>query len=163
MMGSDNVKKVFISLLIVITILFLLCPICFCANVKFKDQIKKEDGSLFEKIIAECIGGIAQTVFDFTTGKEANVGFKDYDTLIFNNNNANDSLSPFTTDLWNKTMNWYKVFAVISGSLILIAVFILSYKIMLAGMNTAKKNEAKESLMRLCFRWCCNSFSTTIY
>ena len=96
-------------------------------------------------------GGIAQTVFDFATGKEANVGFKDYDTLIFNNNTANDSLSPFTADLWNKTMNWYKVFAVISGSLILIAVFILSYKIMIAGMNTAKKNEAKESLMRLCF------------
>lgn len=84
-------------------------------------------------------------------GKEANVGFKDYDTLIFNNNNSNDSLSPFTTDLWNKTMTWYNVFAIISGSLILIAVFILSYKIMSAGMNTAKKNEAKESLMRLLF------------
>ena len=48
-------------------------------------------------------------------------------------------------------MNWYKVFAIISGCLILIAVFILSYKIMNAGMNTAKKNEAKDSLMRLCF------------
>ena len=78
-------------------------------------------------------------------------GFKDYDTLIFNNNNSNDSLSPFTEELLNKTMNWYKVFAIISGSLILIAVFILSYKIMVAGMNTAKKNEAKESLTRLCF------------
>jgi len=77
-------------------------------------------------------------------------GFKDYDTLIFNNN-SNDSLSPFNEELWNKTMNWYKVFAIISGSLILIAVFILSYKIMVASMNTAKKNEAKESLMRLCF------------
>ena len=96
-------------------------------------------------------GGIAQTVFDFATGKEINVGFKDYDTLIFNNNSENDSLSPFTEELWNKTMNWYNVFAIISGSLILIAVFILSYKIMCAGMNTAKKNEAKESLMRLCF------------
>lgn len=84
-------------------------------------------------------------------GKEANVGFKDYDTLIFNNNNANDSLSPFTDELWNKTMSWYNAFAIISGSLILIAVFILSYKIMSVGMNTAKKNEAKESLMRLCF------------
>ena len=78
-------------------------------------------------------------------------GFKDYDTLIFKNNNSNDSLSPFTTELWNKTMDWYKVFAIISGSLILIAVFMLSYKIMVAGMNTAKKNEAKESLTRLCF------------
>lgn len=48
-------------------------------------------------------------------------------------------------------MNWYKIFATISGSLILVAVFILAYKIMLAGMNTSKKNEAKENLMRLCF------------
>lgn len=163
MMGSDNVKKVFKSLLIVITILFLLCPMCFGADVKFKEQIKKEDGSLFEKIIAECIGGIAQTIFDFTTGKDANVGFKDYDELIFNNNNSNDSLSPFTQDLWNKTMKWYSVFAIISSILILIAVFILSYKIMFAGMNTAKKNEAKESLMRLCFRWCVNYSCPSFY
>lgn len=145
-------KKLLKSLFIVITIFVLLSPISFCAeDVKFKEQIKKEDGSLFEKIIAECIGGIAQTVFDFTTGTQANVGFKDYDALIFNNNISNDSLSPFTKDLWNKSMNWYKVFAIIASSLILIAVFILSYKIMNAGMNTTKKNEVKESLMRLLF------------
>ena len=94
-------------------------------------------------------GGIAQTVFDFTTGEDANVGFKDYDELIFNNKQNSDNLSPFTSELWNKTMNWYKVFAIISGTLILIAVFILSYKIMNAGTNTAKKNEAKESLVEL--------------
>ena len=96
-------------------------------------------------------GGIAQTVLNFTTSKEINVGFKDYDTLIFNNNLENDSLSPFSQELWNKTMDWYKIFAIISGSLILIAVFILSYKIMMAGINTSKKNEAKESLSRLLF------------
>jgi len=145
-------NKLLKSIVVIFTILFLLSPICFGTNdVNFKEQIKKEDGSLFEKIIAECIGGIAQTVFDFTTGETANVGFKDYDTLIFNNNTLNDSLSPFTTELWNKTMTWYKIFASISGSLILIAVFILSYNVMTAGMNTAKKNEAKDSLMRLCF------------
>lgn len=48
-------------------------------------------------------------------------------------------------------MKWYGIFSTISGSLILIAVFILGYKIIVAGMNTARKNEAKESLMRLCF------------
>lgn len=90
-------------------------------------------------------------------------GFKDYDTLIFNNNEGNDSLSPFTQDLWEKTMKWYSIFAVISGSLILIAVFILAYKIMMAGMNTARKNEAKESLMRLCFRWNNDSTLPSIY
>ena len=49
-------KKLLKSLFIVITIFILLSPISFCAeDVKFKDKIKKEDGSLFEKIIAECI------------------------------------------------------------------------------------------------------------
>ncbi len=96
-------------------------------------------------------GGIAQTVFDFTTGEDANVGFKNYDELIFNNSQSSDGLSPFTQELWDKTMNWYKVFAIISGCLILIAVFILSYKIINAGVNTAKKNDAKDSLMRLFF------------
>ncbi len=65
-------KKVLKILFIVITIFVLLSPISFGAeDVKFKEQIKKEDGSLFEKIIAECIGGIAQTVFDFTTRKRS--------------------------------------------------------------------------------------------
>ena len=48
-------NKVLKSVVIIATILFLLCPISFGADVNFKDQIKKEDGSLFEKIIAECI------------------------------------------------------------------------------------------------------------
>lgn len=84
-------------------------------------------------------------------GEDSNVGFKDYDDLIFNGNRLDDSLSPFTSDLWSKTMKWYGIFSTISGSLILIAVFILGYKIIVAGMNTARKNEVKESLMRLCF------------
>lgn len=84
-------------------------------------------------------------------GEDANVGFKTYDDLIFNGNRLNDSLSPFTEELWSKTMKWYAIFAAISGSLILIAVFMLGYKIIVAGMNTARKNEAKESLLRLLF------------
>lgn len=65
-------KKFLKSFVVIITMLFLLSPLCFAAdNVDFKKQIKKEDGSLFEKIIAECIGGIAQTVFDFTTRKRS--------------------------------------------------------------------------------------------
>ena len=84
-------------------------------------------------------------------GEDSNVGFKDYDDLIFNGNRLDDSLSPFTSELWQKTMQWYAIFAAMSGSLILIAVFILGYKIITAGMNTARKNEAKESLMRLLF------------
>lgn len=146
-------KKLYKIFVIAIAILFLFYPFCFGAedNIELKKHIKQEDGSLFEKIIAECIGGIAETILNFTTGETANVGFKDYDTLIFNNNAENDSLSPFTEELWSKTMTWYKIFAIISGTLILIAVFILSYKIISAGMNTNRKNEAKESLMRLVF------------
>ena len=160
----NKLKKLLKSIFIVITIFFLLSPLCFAADeVNFKNQIKKEDGSFFEKIIAGCIGGIAQTVFNFATGKQLNIGFKNYDDLIFNSNSENNALSPFTVDLWNKTMNWYNVFAIISGTLILIAVFILSYKIMIAGMNTAKKNEAKESLMRLLFRRCSNRFRSSFH
>lgn len=48
-------------------------------------------------------------------------------------------------------MKWYQIFSIISGTLILIAVFVLAFKMINAGMNTAKKNEAKENLMRLCF------------
>lgn len=51
--------------------LFLLSTICFGATPELKKQIKKEDGSLFEKIIAECIGGIAETVLDFTTRRKS--------------------------------------------------------------------------------------------
>ena len=39
--------------------LFLLSPICFGATPELKKQ--------FEKIIAECISGIAETVLEFTT------------------------------------------------------------------------------------------------
>ena len=94
------------------------------------------------------------------TSDELNVGFKDYDELIFNRNlfdmmnigeEGFNTLAPFNEILWIKTMNWYKIFALLSGSLILIAVIILAYKITMAGMNTARKNEAKESLLRLCF------------
>ena len=47
-------KKFFRSFVTIITILFLLSPICFASNeVDFKNQIKKEDGSLFEKIKIE--------------------------------------------------------------------------------------------------------------
>jgi len=143
-------RKLFKIFFILISIITLLSPTSFCTDVDFKAQIKAEDGSLFEKIIAECIGGIAQTVFNFTTSDTANVGFKDYDTLIFNKNSTN-MLSPFTNELWAKTMVYYKVFGTIAGCLILIAVFILSYKIMNAGVNTARKNEARESLTRLLF------------
>ena len=50
---------------------FVIAPICFGATPELKKQIKKEDGSLFEKIIAECIGGIAETVLDFTTRRKS--------------------------------------------------------------------------------------------
>ena len=51
--------------------LFLLSPICFGATPELKKQIKNENGSLFEKIIAECIGGIAETVLNFTTRRKS--------------------------------------------------------------------------------------------
>ncbi len=146
-------KKILASFLIVIMLFTFISPICFAKDkdedITFKEQVKKEDGSLFEKIIAECIAGVAQTIYDITRGLD--VGFQDYDFLLFNFNNFCGDLAPFSLTMWERTMNCYKVFALISGSLILIAVIILAYKMSVAGMNISKKNEAKESLMRLLF------------
>ena len=126
-------NKLFKSIVVILTIFFLLSPISFGADeIDFKNQIKKEDGSLFEKIIAQCIGGIAQTILDFATSDEIGMGFKNYDELIFNDNKENDFISPFTEELWNKTMNWYGIFSIISGSLIFLAVIILAFKIISA-------------------------------
>lgn len=92
---------------------------------------------------------MAETVFDLTTKKELGVGFKNYDELIF----AKDStdISPFTVEQWNSMMNWYKIMAGIAGSLILIAVVIVSYKFIIGGYSIEKRSEAKDSLMRLFF------------
>ena len=139
-------KNVFKSIVIIIAILFLFDSVSF-ADTDFKKQIKAEDGSTFEKIIAGMIGGIAQTVFDFSTNDSIGVGFKDYDDLIFNKNN--DELYPFTDEQWSKTMKWYKIFSIVSESLILLTTVILAYKIITAGNSVTRKKDAKESLLRL--------------
>ncbi len=60
-------KKIMKSIFIVVMIFMLVSPICFAANnddkVDLKEQVKKEDGSLFEKIIAECIGRFGSDSF----------------------------------------------------------------------------------------------------
>ncbi|MBQ3413826.1 MAG: hypothetical protein IJH39_00425 [Clostridia bacterium] len=123
----------------------------FMNRDKFKNQVKKEGGSFFERIIAECIAGIAQAVFDFCSSDITNVGFKNYDQLIFNKGISDESLSPFSQELWNKTMQWYSVFAIIAGILIFIAVIILAFKMLSAGVNPARRNDVKDSFMRLGF------------
>lgn len=57
MIGGVYLKKLAKSIvIIVVAVFFLVSNVSFGADdVSFKDQIKKEDGSLFEKIIAECI------------------------------------------------------------------------------------------------------------
>ena len=49
-------NKVLKSVVMILAILFLLSPFSFGADeTDFKEQIKSEDGSLFEKIISERI------------------------------------------------------------------------------------------------------------
>lgn len=109
--------------------------------------IDKDDGGLFEKIIAKMIGGIAETVFDLTTNESFGVGFKNYDELIFGNNQAD--ISPFTNEQWQLIMNWYWIIAGIIGGPIFIAVVILAWKMIVAGISPDKRNDVKDSLMRL--------------
>lgn len=76
-------------------------------------------------------------------------GFKNYDELIFGNSQNN--LAPFTEDTWKMIMNWYWTIASIIGGPLLIAVVILAWKMIFAGISPDKRNEAKDSLMRLFF------------
>ena len=171
-----KLKRVFKTIVILVMIIILLAPMSYGFNlnlnikeriekrkeekereeekISFSEQIEAEEGSMFDKIIAQCIGGIAGTVLTIATGDTFGVGFKNYDRLIFNRGIVNNSMEPFTSGMWASVLGWYRVFAAISGVLILIATFILAYKIIYAGVNTMKNNEAKESLMRLLFGGC---------
>ena len=107
---KKKIKNIFIIFCLII--LFFNNFSLATENINFKSMIKSEEGSLFEKIIAETIGGIAQTIYNFATSDILGVGFKNYDNLIFNSNAENDSLSPFTIDTWNKILDWYKIFSI---------------------------------------------------
>ena len=93
--------------------------------------------------------GIAETIFSLTTSEELGMGFKEYDELIFAKDTSD--ISPFTDSQWNTMMKWYKIMSGIAGSLILIVVVIVAYKIIIGGYSIDKRNEAKDSLMRLFF------------
>lgn len=151
-------KRFLISLMIIITLFTLAAPICNAQTVEidgmeiefdtdFKEQVKKEKGSLFEKIIAECIAGIAQVVYESSI--DLDVGFLDYDALIFNRGIRNSEMAPFNNITWKITMNWYKIFLILAYFLILIAITVVGYKFITSGSNVSRKNDAKESLMRL--------------
>ncbi|MBP3254982.1 MAG: hypothetical protein J6M60_00610 [Clostridia bacterium] len=127
---------------------------------EIEETIDKDDGGLFEKIIAKMIGGIAETVFDLTTNESFGVGFKNYDELIFGNSQTD--ISPFTNEQWKLIMNWYWIIAGIIGGPILIAIVILAWKMIMAGISPDKRNDVKDSLMRLFFRCISNSICTII-
>lgn len=140
----------------VLTIILLLF-LCFNFNsISYANTnedidmaINNEEAGLFESTIASVIGGIAKAVFNIATSDTVHLGFKNYDELVFNKNM--DSMAPFDNETWNKTMTWYNSFTLIAFVPILIAVIVTSYKIMITGGSTSKKNEAKESLLRLLF------------
>lgn len=152
-----KINKVLVSILIVILIFFSFAnPVNASLfdkdeseSDKIIDTIDDEDGGLFEKIIAKMIGGLAGTVFELTTKKEFGVGFKEYDELIFGNNQTD--LSPFESDTWNLIIKWYKIMATVIEGPILIAIVILAWKMIVAGMSPDKRNEVKDSIMRLFF------------
>lgn len=120
-----------------------------------EETIDKEGGGLFESTIAKALGGIAKAVFNVSTSDTINVGFRDYDELIFNESIfftislTDTSILPFSTESWGLVMDWYHVFSAISFVPILLATIIASYRIIFAGANINKRNEAKDSLMRL--------------
>lgn len=81
--------------------------------------------------------------------KNLGYGFKNYDELIFGNNQTN--LSPFTQESWNLISTWYWTIAGIIGGPMLIAIIILAWKMIVAGISPDKRNDVKDNLMRLFF------------
>ena len=81
--------------------------------------------------------------------KNLEFGFKNYDELVFGNNQTD--LSPFSKVEWNLMMNWYWTIAGIIGGPILIAIVILAWKMIVAGISPDKRTEVKDNLMRLFF------------
>ena len=162
MEGSGILKKIIKKILIILfTIILLTSNNCFAKEenaLNIKELINKEEGSLFDKTIAKTIGGLAQAVYNIATNKELNIGFKTYEEMIFKGGNG---IAPFSVQQWILIMGWYKIFAYISGSLILIAVIIISYKMITSSISIVKRNEAKENLMHLLFgrsyNCCCAS------
>jgi len=92
--------------------------------------------------------------------KNSVYGFKNYDELVFGNNQTD--LSPFSIIEWNLMMNWYWTIAGIIGGPILIAIVILAWKMIVAGISPDKRTEVKDNLMRLFFRCSIYNFSTYV-
>lgn len=158
----NKFKKIITSILIILVFLCFFVPKAeasfFTNNLggsnsekksEIEESIDNDDGGIFEKIIAKMIGGIAGTILDLTTNEQFGIGFLKYDELIFAQNSTD--ISPFTEEQWDEMMKWYKIMSLIAGSLILIVVVIVSYKVIIGGYSIEKRNEAKESLMRLFF------------
>lgn len=152
-------KKIISSILIVLVFFSLIIPNTSQASIfdddedeaknEIEETIDNDDGGLFEKIIAKLIGGIAATIFDLTTNEKFGMGFKNYDELIF----AKDAtvISPFTDEQWTSMMEWYGTMSKIAGSVIIIAVVVVAYKLIVGGYSIEKRAEAKDSIMRLFF------------
>ncbi len=76
-------------------------------------------------------------------------GFKNYDELVFGNNQSD--ISPFTNEQWNLIMKWYWRIASIIGGPILISIVVLAWKMIIAGISPDKRSEVKDNLLRLFF------------
>ena len=74
------------------------------------------------------------------------VGFKNYDELIFGNKQTD--LAPLENS-WDLIMKWYWIMAGIIGGPILIAVVILAWKMIVAGISPDRRNEVKDNILRL--------------
>ncbi len=74
-------KKILISIFLIVLIFFsFINPVQASLfsddddkKSSIEDTIDKDDGGLFEKIIARIIGGVAETVFDVTTNEKFGV------------------------------------------------------------------------------------------
>jgi hypothetical protein len=108
------------------------------------EQPVKDEGGMLERAIAGVLnGGIV-----LIEGLEKMAGFKTFDELVFNINNGNKEILPFTAGEWDAAHQWYAGMAAGAGMLVLIAVFLTALKLMFSAVNPAERSEAMESIWR---------------
>jgi len=114
----------------------------------------------FEGVIGEMIAGVVDTVYGIAGDS---LGFKSYDTLIFNNGVDLNGTAPIDDSTWSLCMTWYRIIALVSGGLVIIACVVTAYKFILRWYIYRKKKRSKRQFNENCSRRLLYYICTIIY
>ncbi|SHF43632.1 hypothetical protein SAMN02746089_01915 [Caldanaerobius fijiensis DSM 17918] len=139
-------KKLYSRLLTLFLIFMTVPTYVLASTTSAVDIVDKEQGSIFEKAIAELIAGAVNAVMG-ALSKYA--GIKTLDEVIFNAGHAPDSQMPFKDSMWITMTDMYRFMEIIGEALIVVAVAVAAYKFIRAATNPRARQDAQETLFRI--------------